>query len=228
MSRRNTRTTGPAGTIATTRATRLIVASGSLLAIIVIGLPWVDEYLRLRREAAEYDELQIQLADTQLRQEQMDRIDIKISDQLNRMVARTTDPAKTQAVREQLIDFVRQAGGRIRRLEIDDGRTRAWAAEGDDPRYDSMPLDEQESRFVLHSHNVELQAEGSLQTVQQVLQSIADQGWLMTTKSLSVMPTGIPQSPVKLELQLVLYGLGPAEQEPEELFAQHREPTELR
>ena len=52
------------------RATRAIVASGSLLAIIFMGVPWVDEYLELRRGAAELGELEIKLVEAQQRREQ--------------------------------------------------------------------------------------------------------------------------------------------------------------
>ena len=39
------------------RATRAIVASLSLIAIIAIGIPWVDEYFTLRSEARELSAL---------------------------------------------------------------------------------------------------------------------------------------------------------------------------
>ena len=83
-----------------------------------------------------------------------------------------------------------------------------------------MPLYGEESRFVLHTHVVELQADGSLQSVRKILSSITNHGWLMTTKGLTMVPTGVRESPVNLELRLVLYGLGPNESEPEDEFAQ--------
>lgn len=219
MSSRKLFQIGSIGRTHRTRAIRATVATGSLVAIIVLGLPWVDEYLRLRREAMEFDDLSVQLTESEFRQEQLDRIEEKISGELQRSIAQTTDPQNTQRVREQLIEFVREAGGRVRRLEIEVGQTRPWATAGDDPREDSMPIDQQESRFVLHTHTVELQAEGSLTAVQQVLERVANQGWLMTTENLTVMPTGKPQSPVKLEIQLILYGLGLSETDPEDQFA---------
>ena len=201
------------------RATRAIVASGSLLAIIFVAIPWVDEYLRHRRDAAELIELEIKLVETEQQKQRLDRIEGKLTSELETRLASSIDPTKTEAVRERLIEFVRQAGGRIRRLEVAEGETRVWAIENDDPRMDTMPLYGEESRFVLHTHIVELQADGSLESVRQILSSVSNQGWLMTTKGLTMVPTSIRESPVNLELRLVLYGLGPNEREPEEDFA---------
>ena len=38
----------------------------------------------------------------------------------------------------------------------------------------------------------------------------------MTTKGMTIVPTGVRESPVNLELRLLLYGLGPNERNPEE------------
>lgn len=198
---------GPVERTRRTRATRAFVATGSLIAIIVIGIPWVDEYLQLRREVAEHDQLQVQLSQSQARKNQLDRIESRIAGELEAGSARTTDPRNKQLVRERLIEFVRESGGRVRRLEIEIGQTRPWAASGDDPHSDSLPLGEPESRFLLYTHNLELRAEGTLASVQRILHGIASHGWLMTTESMTVMPSGSPEAPVKLEIQLILYGL---------------------
>ena len=60
------------------RATRAIVASGSLLAIIFIAIPWVDEYLRLRRDVAELNELELRFVATQRQNSQLHRIEDKL------------------------------------------------------------------------------------------------------------------------------------------------------
>ncbi len=210
------------------RATRAIVASGSLLAIIFIAIPWVDEYLRLRRDAAEFTELETKFVETQQRRKLLGRVEDKLSGELEALLARSTDPTTRESVRETLIDIVRQAGGRIRRLEISEGQTRRWAIENDDPRNETMPLYEEESRFVLHTHLVELQADGSLESVRQILSDVANQGWLMTTKGLTTLPTSTQESPVNLELRLVLYGLSRSENEPEDDFAKLNDLSELR
>ncbi len=87
------------------------MAGVSLIAIIAIGLPWADEYQRLRRETAEFDGPQVRLIEARHRQKQMDQIEKKISEHLDAAIYGSTTPRNTQAVREQLIDFVRESGG---------------------------------------------------------------------------------------------------------------------
>ena len=154
------------------RATRAIVASGSLLAIIFIAIPWVDEYLDLRRGAAQLGELEIEFVEAQQREKQMDRLGAKLTGELDRLLAISFDPSKTEEVRETLIEIVRQSGGRLRRLEIAEGETRPWKIENDDPTSEITQLDGEESRFILHTHQVELQADGSLESIRQILSSV--------------------------------------------------------
>jgi hypothetical protein len=198
------------------RATRAIVASLSLLAIIVFAVPWVDEYLRLRSDAAKLTELEDRFAELRKRNKQLDRIDAKLTSNLEDLSARSIDPTKTEMVREKIVEIVRRAGGRIRRLEIQAGEKRIWAVDGDVAQNSTMPIYGEESKFELHTHTVELQADGSLQSITTILRDVTDQGWLTTTKGLSLTPTTVRESPVRLELQSVLYGLAPREQEQQE------------
>ncbi|MFK8110795.1 MAG: hypothetical protein AB8B91_01255 [Rubripirellula sp.] len=222
MNNRNNRATSH------TRLTRAIVASGSLLAIIVIGLPWVDEYLRLRRDAVELQDLESKYVQIQSRQTQLSHVEKKLNSLLENLLVRSVDPANKETVRDTLIESVRLAGGKVRRLEIAPGEQRVWAVENDDPRKGTLPLYGEESRFVLHSHSVELQADGSLESVRRILSAVNSHGWLMTTKSLTMVPTSVRESPVSLELNLVFYGLGPNENDPEEDFARIDDQREIR
>ena len=131
------------------RATRAIVASGSLLAIIAIGIPWVDEYLRHKRDAAEMSELKQELAETQQRDLKLQEMETKMASGLESLSVRSVDATNIESVRESFIEIVRQAGGRLRQLQIADGVTRPWARDDDDPRLEAMPEYGEESDFVL-------------------------------------------------------------------------------
>jgi hypothetical protein len=82
-----------------------------------------------------------------------------------------------------------------------------------------MPLYSEESEFELHTHLVELQADGSLAAIQQILSAVGNQTWLMTTRSLGLTPTTVRESPVSLDLELVVYGLTSRQLAPSEEFA---------
>ncbi len=210
------------------RATRAIVASGSLLAIIFIAFPWVDEYLRLRREAVELVELETKLVASRQRSEQLNRVESKLSDELESFLARSVDPTKTESVRELLVECVRQSGGRIRRLDIGRHRSREWASKNDDARQDSKPHNGEASRFVLHTHSIELQIDGSLESIRQILDEICSHGWFIQTSELKMVPTGTREAPVKLHLRMTVYGLAPQTAESEQDVAQLRNKTKRR
>jgi hypothetical protein len=195
------------------RTTRAIVASGSLIAILVIGIPLADDYYGLRRDAAEFADLQSRLGQNRSRDLRFSQIQAKLTEELSALADRSIDPTKMHWVRETLVNIVRNAGGRIRRLETPDGDARPWASRQDDPRRETVPLFGEESNFVLHTHRVELQADGSLETIRKIVRDVRNQGWLMSTKMLTARPTGVQESPVTIELRFVLYGLVPSEQE---------------
>lgn len=201
------------------RATGAIVASVSLLVIIVLAVPWVDEYLRLRGDEAKLTELENRFAELRQRNKQLDLIDSKLTSRLKDLSDRSIDPLKTEHVREAIVEIVRQTAGRVRRLEIPTGESRIWATKDDQIQNSTMPIYGEESDFELHTHTVELQVDGSLQSIQTILRRITDQGWLMTTTELTLAPTLVRESPVTLELQLVLYGLVPHQREQPEEFA---------
>lgn len=207
MSSRNSRVTGA------------IVVILSLIAVVVFAVPWVDEYLRLRNDAAELTELESKFAELRKRNEQLDRIDQKLTNNLQDLNSRSIDSMNVESVREAIVEIVRQAGGRIRRLEIANGERRTWAIDGDMAENGTMPIYGEESNFELHTHTVELQVDGSLESIQTIMRRIFDTGWLMTTKGLTMRPTPIRESPVNLELRLVLYGLTPRTKEEQEEFA---------
>ena len=189
------------------RTIRAIVAIGSLVAILAIGIPWVDEYISLGRDASELTELRVQLIESEQRDEQLDRLESKLADELSALAKRNIDTEKTPEVRETLIGIIREAGARLRNLDVGSTESRDWAIDNDDPRAATMPQYADESDFELLTHIVDLRADGSLESVRRIMKEIIDQGWLMTTSSMKIVPTGVRESPISIELRIVLYGL---------------------
>ena len=98
------------------RTTRAIVAIGSLVAILAIGIPWVDEYISLGRDASELTEMRVELIDTQQREKQLDQLEEKLSAQLAAMSARSIDANKISEVRDTLIGIIRDGGCSTKKL----------------------------------------------------------------------------------------------------------------
>ncbi|TWT79226.1 hypothetical protein CA13_06240 [Planctomycetes bacterium CA13] len=204
------------------RAIRAIVASVSLLVIIAIGTRLVDEYLHLRQDAITLSEMGDQFTQAQQQAERLQQIESKIQAEFESATRSSIDPETIQDVRSQFITIIRNAGGRLRTLEISEGRSRPWAFELDDPRNETMPQFGEESAYDLHAHEIELRVEGSLETVTQVLRGIADQHWYMITKNLVMMPTDGDLPIIAVEARLIVYGLVLRPEEAEEEFALER------
>ena len=201
------------------RATRAIVASLSLTAILAIGIPWVDEYRSLCEEADDLIRLGGQANEVRERDQQLRRIETKIVARLSDDQRRSVTAENTEEVRNQLIAIIRESGGRLRNLDIDEGRQRPWAIENDDPHADTIPRFAEESDYILHKHEIEMRVDGSIETLKKVLDGIAKQKWFMRTSNLLMNPTDGKSSTIALELRLLVYGLTPRPEEPDEEFA---------
>ena len=197
------------------RTSRAIIASLSLLAISVLGGKWIQEYLTLSRDAAQMGVLQEEFDQAHRRREKLLSIESKLKGALDRARERSVGPDDVETIRETLISIVRDAGASLRQLEIGDDEMRPWSMDADDPRNDTESLYGENSTFVLHKHPVQIQAEGRIESIEKVLKNISGRGWLMSTKSLLIGPTGTQGSMTSINLNLVLYGLEPA---PEDLM----------
>ena len=121
------------------------------------------------------------------------------------------------------------AGARLRNLDVGKSEARVWAIDGDDPKAATMPPYADESDFELVTHTVDLRADGSLESVRKIMRDIISQGWLLTTTGMKIVPTGVRETPISIELRITLYGLRvrPEEELDEDLAYLSRD-TELR
>lgn len=195
------------------RITRVSVATASLLAIITLGIPWADEYFAHRQDLAEFTELQAELNEVQLRSKRLEVIAENLSNTLEELTDRSVVPETVTLVREDMIEIVRRRGGRLRSLDISNGLVRPWALENDNATEDAMPDFAVESDYDLHQQEVDLQADGTLDSIVGIVRDIVDRGWFVRTRMMQVMPTGKAEAPISIEWRMILYGM---EKRPEE------------
>lgn len=193
------------------RTTGVIVSAVSLIAIFAIAVPWVDEYFDLKRDTAEINDLEDEIAQVRQRQVALQRIESKLDSELTPFLEHNITADRIESVREALIETVRSSKALLRQLEIVPAEPRVWMAE-DDARNNTAPLYGLDSRFVLHTHSVELQADGTLDAIKKIIDSIHRQSWLAMTKTLNIVPTTTKATPVTLELRLTVFGLEPAKE----------------
>ena len=179
-----------ASDFATGRTSRAIIASFSLLAIALFGGRWIEEYFLLSRDAVKMDLLQAEFDEAHQRREKLLSIESTLKGALSRAQKLSVGPDDVETVRETVIGIVRDAGASLRRLEVGEDESRAWSMQSDDPRNDTAPLYSDVSAFVLHKHVVQVQVDGRITSIEKVLKNISSHGWLMSTKSLLVGPSG--------------------------------------
>lgn len=203
------------------RTMRAVVASLSLLAILVVCGRWIEEYMMLSRDAAEVDVMKAEFEETHRRRQQLLEIEAKLNQELTAVRERGIVPKDMERVRETVIKIVRDAGASLRRLEVGENEVRVWSIDDDDPRNDTNPLYSDASPFRLHKHRVEIQADGSIDSIAKILKAINTRGWLMSTKSMLITPASSTGSLASIEFNLILYGLefSPQESLNDEEFA---------
>lgn len=198
---------------------RLTVATASLIAIITMGIPWADEYVELRRAMSEFSELQTEKDEIHSRSIRLVKIEESLNEKLEELSQQSVRPETAGEVREKLIEIVRHQGGRLRSLDLTPSNSRPWALEGDDPNADTMPEFAQESDHELHQHDVEMSADGTLESIVGILREMIDQGWFIKTRLMNISPTGKPEAPVSIEIRMTFYGLAPRQIDPNDDFA---------
>lgn len=201
------------------RLTRVIVAAGSFLVLIVIGKPLVDEYSELRAGHRELSKLEEEFDMLRSRDVRLQRIETTLKDERKQLLERSTTPDKIQQVRDTVIGIVRQSSATLRSLEIEDGQRRRWAFQNDDPHSRRLPEMDEESDFELHSHSLTLVADGTLDAIMEVMKKIKNQQWLMTVETLGLEPAGSSEKWIGLELRITLYGLQRSVREDDDLVA---------
>ena len=189
------------------RTTQTIVASISLVVIVIAGISGVDEYRALQRSGQEVALLRADWNARQIETKKLAEIQEKISKELRDLESRTTGPAEIEAARDRLIELVRLSGARLRQLDVSNQSERAWAIAGDHPRNASINNAAEPSRYLLYTQVLELRAEGSYGTVRKLMDQIASQPWMMKTNRFSISLASGDRQNVAIEMTVTLYGL---------------------
>ncbi|MCM2371724.1 hypothetical protein [Aporhodopirellula aestuarii] len=189
------------------RLIRAIVACGSFLALIVFGYPLVDEGIRLRDDHRALAELERKFESSQERDARLQRIEAKLREQKQQLIQQCVTRNRIPAVRDELITMIRECGGSLRALEIEDEQKRRWGADNDDPRSRRSPDFGNESEFELHSHELSLSVVGPLDSVLKIIRVVDDHHWLLNINSLTLEPIPGGDSVLSLELNMTLFGL---------------------
>ncbi|MEM1224440.1 MAG: hypothetical protein AAGJ40_02020 [Planctomycetota bacterium] len=195
------------------RVIRAIVAAGSLLAVVVVGLNLVDEYRHQRDEQSALADLEARLVNAQSRDARLKLIEGTLQEERDRLVSQSTTPSQIQQVRDQVLQIVQQTSVKLRSLDVGEGQSRPWAHSGDDPSRTQLPEFDNESDFELHSHVLTLTADAPLANIMAFMDEFNGRGWLMNVNALE-MKHMTDDDRIALNLEWTLYGLMEAAVDP--------------
>lgn len=201
------------------RVIRAIVAGGSLTILVAIGYPLVDQGHQLQIENQAFVELEKECATTRARNVRLQRIESTLQEQKNELIHQNVTPPKIASVRDEVISIIRDHGGSLRSLEVQDGQRRAWAEQNDDPHNRDILEFGSESEFELHSHAMTLAVTGKLDSILKIVKALTDHHWLMSVETMDLKPLGDNTVDVSVELNMTLFGLELAPEPIEETFA---------
>lgn len=185
------------------------VAFGCLVSTVVLGASSADEYLRLRSEVSDMQQLQIQWDATQTRARTLRQAEQQVDNLLNELQPRSLTDERLPRLRDDVVELVRASGSGLRSIQLTPATTRPWGEENDDARAPGLDRDALPSDYELHTYTLDLRVDGRLSSIRKLMSDLAALRLLMTTEvmSLSLVDEG---GGISLTLRASVYGLAEA------------------
>ena len=196
------------------RARPLVVMGVTSLVGLVAILPAADEYITLRERA---QEAETGLEEARQQVEQLPwlsttaaEIDQNLSDLQSRAVAES----QLNDLRGWLAETARAAGCHMRKSEPQSAQVRAWRAEDDPFHPPAKTAENPETPYDLTTQSIRLTLSGTLAEVREFLEQLEAQEHLLHTRRFRLRPEDQSGQEVVLELEIMLFHLGPRPAEP--------------
>jgi Tfp pilus assembly protein PilO len=184
-----------------------IVITISLLVAMVFTWPAVDFYLAAAQQRAQLlDDLQegeeiagkLQLYQTQVE---------KKNAQLSELEKRVLSTEELDRFREQLVEGVKSAGCKLRRIKLSDPNLRTWYDQ-DDP-FDSRARTEKDKKspYKLQSLQLGVQVTGPMEKIFEFLAKLSEQDRLIHTGNFVLRKSTEDNNLVEMDLDLILFDL---------------------
>lgn len=118
---------------------------------------------------------------------------------------RTLDAERAPVFRNRLVDFVRESGCQLRRINISPAKTRPWR-QGDNP----VATEDKQAKptaFLLETRSVVLSVSGGSASINELLQRLEDERLIYHAERLDLKPAVKNRRGVQLDLELLCYAL---------------------
>lgn len=186
----------------------LIVTAVTLVIALATVLPQVDDYLAIRSERADLREQLAQASQAPNLLAEYESVASLKETTLGKLRDREIDESQVAELRTWLVNSAREAGCRVRRIDLGSARNRPWAIE-DSPlveNRDPLPKDQQ-TPFDLQARTVTLSITGSNDEVRTLLKTIDADQRLKHTQLLDLRPGRRGHNELQLDLSLRYFAL---------------------
>jgi len=184
----------------------LIVATATALVGLAVLLPMVDDYFDKRNSRSDLAEDLVAARQTAAQLPKFESQTKAVRQELAELEIRTVDDAGVARFRSRLVDFVRESGCQIRRIEVGAPTRRPWT-ENDRPLSDASSPDAASTPFALERRSVILSVDGAMSAVQELLARLEKEQTLSHPHRLQMQAASGGGETVTLELELWLFAL---------------------
>lgn len=188
------------------RRSWLFVVAGTLLLILLLLMPAVDDYGAL---CAEKSELADQLALAEKTVAQAPLYETRLAEKANQLAAaraKTLDESQLSDFRNALVKMVRDSGCQLVRLSIGNAQSQNWV-EGDTPLVRNQAKKSRETGFQLEKRVVSLALAGTTTNIRRLMENMEKSGKLMHIEGVDLRPTGPEATRAELSLDLWYFAL---------------------
>ncbi|QDT68583.1 hypothetical protein MalM25_15060 [Planctomycetes bacterium MalM25] len=185
----------------------LIVTGVTFVLALAIVLPQVDHLIAERSERAELLEQLAQANETAKRLPLYEQRIAEKASELAGLRDREIDDDEVAELRTWLVDAARQAGCRVRRIELSNPNERSWT-DDDHPLSTPTPAKSNaKTPFRLRTRPVAFSVTGSSDEVMALLRTIDEDTRLKHTRTLDLKPVGRKTNELQLDLTLWFFAL---------------------
>jgi Tfp pilus assembly protein PilO len=184
-----------------------IVTIITFLIAVVFTWPAVDFYFAAAEKRADLE------SDLQQSEELVSKLDLyknqieKKNAVLSTLEKRILTTKELERFREQLVEWVKASGCKLRRIKLAESRVRPWY-DDDDPFDNRVRSDkDKKSAFKLQTQQINVLVTGPLEKVVEFLTQVSEQDRMLHTGNFQLRKSTEDNSLVEMDLELILFDL---------------------
>ncbi len=188
---------------------KLIVVIATTVIGLLVLVPLVDDYFDIKENCkALVDELDCAQQTVKTLPGIEEQV-VRLTGELRELEKRAVSEREVSQYRRKLVELIRSADCRVRRLEVSQPALRPWV-ENDDPLHQTLPkgMAVKKTPFTLERRSVLMLVDGTMDNVQNLLERLDKDKAFAYPSRLDLRTNARREGAVTLEMELLLFALG--------------------